>query len=445
VEDVDTVSYRELALRPRSNPRVRTPMRNVSPFLGTVNRATVHEEETGGGVSGVSRVSATGSSPAASSGGGRVLGLGAGLSVGTILREQTPRNTNHPHPKLTKNALSHLSEKQGPSHRKLRRWNNDKFVGIASEISHANPNARGMHIATVFAEADLERDRYTMPNHPVKYSSYFTTLLGSGNGGDDGSSGGTTNESGRGGGNTTKRNGAGKLYTPSHITKTRERFLRGEISTSNPNAPSAGAKNRQQQRDDETYNNGRQMVKTKVPERLLNVVRRACQSSVWSREVLCAFEKELVHRLSMKGGDGGGDGGELKERESILINVLLQKPMVTRKNGSSGGTTTTTTMRFLFDNTSNNGAFNRLLLHGVSHFHGLDTSSTTTSRGERLVSVTGVCRGCQFRFLDFLDLVDDDDERRLDGGGGRDVDAGLCSSGGESSLQAQSMSTLEVS
>jgi len=81
----------------------------------------------------------------------------------------------------------------------------------------------------------------------------------------------------------------------------------------------------------------------------------------------------------------------------------------------------------------------------VSHFHGLDTSSTTTSRGERLVSVTGVCRGCQFRFLDFLDLVDDDDERRLDGGGGRDVDVGLCSSGGESSLQAQSMSTLEVS
>jgi len=239
----------------------------------------------------------------------------------------------------------------------------------------------------------------------------------------------------------TQRDGAGKEYTPQHVARVRERFLRGDVGASDVNAMTDGARDRLRRREEDTFRDGGVMAKSKVQERLLNVVRRACQSSEFSRDVLCAFEGELVKRLSSFDDDGGGGGGQtnaaaIEEREALLDKVLMQKPMVTRKGGSSG--VKNVTIRFLFDNESNQGAFNRLLLHGVSQFHGLDTSSTTTSRGHRLLTVTGVCKGCQFRFLDFLDLAE---EERLDDN--RDVDVGLCSS--SAPVLAQSMSTLKVS
>lgn len=281
-----------------------------------------------------------------------------------------------------------------------------------------------------------------MPNYPLEYKSYFTTLLQGGGSTTTTAKGDDNDNDGVGGGSVvTQRDGAGKEYTPQHVAHVRERFIRGEVcATTDVNAMTDGAKNRLRRREEDIFRDGGVMAKRKVQERLLNVVRRACQSSEFSREVLCAFEGELVKQLSSFEDDGVvGEqitADVIEERKAILEKVLTQKPMVTRKGGSNG--VKNTTIRFLFDNESNEGAFNRLLLHGVSQFHGLVTSSTTISRGHRLLTVTGVCKGCQFRFLDFLDLAE---EERLDDN--RDVDVGLCSS--SAPVLAQSMATIKVS
>jgi len=370
-----SASYHELANRPRSNPRVRTPMRNVSPFLGTVNRSTVTNDDDGLGdgvrANGVEDTNGTGTSSVAQ------LTLGAGRAVGTVFREEDLALLRQQKTKSQRTAATKhgsLSDKQGPSHRKLRRWNNDKLVGIASEISRANPTARGTKIANIYTEADLDRNRYVMPHDPPEYRSHFTTLLGTGE------------EEG---------------HDSEHINAVRRRFLRGD--TSDPNREMTdGARDRLRRKEEDIFNDGSRMVRVKVPERLLNVVRRACQSSPFSRNVLSVFERKLVRHLS-------ADVNHITSKddpESILEEVLVQKLMVTRKARS-------TTLRFLFEN-ENHGAFNRILLHGVSHFHGLHTSSTTTSRGHRLLTVTGACRGCRFKLVDFLDLTE---EFAMDGDG----------------------------
>ena len=84
-----SASYQELANRPRSNPRVRTPMRNISAVpLGTVNRSTIvdngnDDDDAGARVSNISSAAAGRSATGVRT----QLGLGAGLAVGTVLRE----------------------------------------------------------------------------------------------------------------------------------------------------------------------------------------------------------------------------------------------------------------------------------------------------------------------------------------------------------------------
>jgi len=420
-----SASYQELANRPRSNPRVRTPMRNISAVpLGTVNRSTIvdngNDDDDAGASARVSNISSAAAGRSAT-GVRTQLGLGAGLAVGTVLREGDMALLHQQRINRERNKLAgnngFNSDKQGPSHRKLRRWNNDKFVGIASEISNANPTARGTQIAKIFAEADMDRSKYTMPNSAMEHNSYFTTLLKS-NG-------------------NVKRDGAGREFDAKHVDKVRERFLRGDVSNANENEMTEGARNRMRRREDDTFSDGARMVKVKVQERLLNVVRRACQSSEFSRDVLSAFEKQLVKHLS--GNESSHERGcASEESESVLEEVLMQRPMVTRKSSSvlspklNSAGVKSVTIRFLFDNESNNGAFNRLLLHGVSQFHGLDTSSSTTSKGHRLLTVTGVCKGCQFQLLDFLDL-------------GEGIDMNNDTSCSHEPVIIQSMSTLQVS
>lgn len=50
--------------------------------------------------------------------------------------------------------MTPLSSKQGPSHRKVRRWNNDNFSGIASEI--AKGSKRGAATAEIMLQAQAD-------------------------------------------------------------------------------------------------------------------------------------------------------------------------------------------------------------------------------------------------------------------------------------------------
>ena len=59
-------------------------------------------------------------------------------------------------------------------------------------------------------------------------------------------------------------------------------------------------------------------------------------------------------------------------------------------------------IRLLFSEGESKKAFNRLLLHAVCQFHGLDTESNTTAKGYRMLIVTGLCKGCHLKFLDYV-------------------------------------------
>jgi len=214
-------------------------------------------------------------------------------------------------------------------------------------------------------------------------------------------------------------------YDREHVASVKERFLNGEMPGGRSNTSNNDIHNthRALKRQEEIFSNGEIMIKLQVQERLLNVVRRACRSSDATKEVLCAFERTLVRHLSYEEEFDFVDYDEetiQRHDEVIMEQVLVQKPMVTRKKSSivfeeddgSENTkeVTRVTLRFLFDNEKANssgsgggGTFHRLVLHGACQFHGLDTAWSTTSKG-RLLTVTGSCKGCQFQMLDFLDL-----------------------------------------
>jgi len=370
-----SASYQELANRPRSNPRNRTPMRKISSVpMGTLNRSTIvnHEDDQVNSSTTVAGNAFTPTTIPSS----RVQ-PGVGLPVGSIVRGKQLEGFLHERFNVRGNNAVHnpsRSNKQGPSHRKLRRWNNDNFFGIASEISNANPTARGALISKIYAEAEMEKSAYLFPNYPLENNSCLTTLLGSGSEVED--------------------------YEKQHIATVRERFLNGEVCDKNRNLISERARDRLLKREEEIFNDGRKMVEEKLQSRLLNVVTRACQSSVFSRNILSAFERVLVKHLSFN--DVSVCDDKQDNDESILEKVLMQKPLLTRKSSNE---TKNSTIRFLFDNESDQGAFSRLLLHGACQFHGLNTSSVTTSSGRRLLTVTGICKGNQFRLIDFLDFT----------------------------------------
>lgn len=411
-------SYQDLMNRPRSNPRTRTPMRNPSAVggLAGVNRSTIVHHEEGEHEEQQQRGTTT-------STGGRGVALTAGLSVGTVLRESDVAAMHRERMQRDIHTNGHdqykqKSNKQGPSHRKVRRWNNDKLVGVATEISRANPTIKGLRVAQIYGEAELHKNKHIMPHKPMEYNSSFTTLL-------------------KGGSNTHKKgddDGSGVVapvgrmhrqsYDREHVASVKERFLNGEMPGGRSNTSNNDMHNthRALKRQEEIFSNGENMIKLQVQERLLNVVRRACRSSDATKEVLCAFERTLVRHLSYEEEfDFVNYDEETTQRhdEVIMEQVLVQKPMVTRKKSSivleeddgSENTkeVTRVTLRFLFDNEKANsgsgggGTFHRLLLHGACQFHGLDTAWSTTSKG-RLLTVTGSCKGCQFQMLDFLDL-----------------------------------------
>jgi hypothetical protein len=121
------VSLESLSLRPRSNQRTRTPMRFESPLTNEFRRDSLAESPP--------------TSPLVHEARRITIRPLAGAAVGTVFpvsvsegRSVTPR-----------------SSKQGPSHRKIRRWNNDHFEGLAAEIASSG--------STVVAEALLKAHR----------------------------------------------------------------------------------------------------------------------------------------------------------------------------------------------------------------------------------------------------------------------------------------------
>ena len=388
-------SYHDIANRPRSNPRNRTPMRNTTPVLGTVNRSTIAEDDDNNNrPSNTGRSNTTGTGTTTTQ--HRVLGLtlGAGLAPGTILRNEALSSLQETRREHSIGTLTQgRSAKQGPGQRKIRRWNNDKFVGIASDISHSNPQ-RGMRIANLYAEAEMNKGAYTMPNAPRDNRTIFGMLV-------------STNAMGYADDLEEKDDCSGTRSTkvkldPARLANIRERFVEGEVGKMA--FMTDAAKARMKKRKEELYKDGRRMMKANVDERLLNVAIRACNVSSFTRGVVDAFERLLVRNMSSGGTrNASGSENESESDSDIWKKVLVQKPFITRKSQADVDVEGSgVTIRMLFSDDESKGAFNRLLWHAVTQFHGLDTSSSTTSKGYRMLTVTGLCKGSEFRFLDHV-------------------------------------------
>ena len=405
-----TGSYQDISIRASSNSRNRTPVRNTTPVLGPVNRSTLAQEERASSNERSRSSTPNTSSNSRPSSASRsstsrlqpVVGLGANLSIGTILRAGS-LSALHERPSKASSSIGRQqprSAKQGPGHRKVRRWNNDKFIGIASDISNSlsqkNPQM-GMRIANIYAEADMHKGKYTMPNAPRGNRTIFGTLVKANRGLDlDGQS------------DDGYDSDCCKVkLDPEEVAKIRERFVDGEVGVNEVVILSEAAKEKIRKREEELYKDGKRMMKVNVNERLVNVVIRACKNSGFTRNVVNTFE-DLLLSLNHPKSNSVKSSVHVIESE-IWKQVLVQKPFITRKLNAETKESNVT-VRLFFSDGKSKGAFNRLLLHAVCQFHGLQTASSTTSKGHRIMTVTGGCKGEHLRFLDYVpfDGVDPD-------------------------------------
>jgi hypothetical protein len=138
------LSIEDLTRRPRSNPRSRTPMRYESPLESDAFRL---------------------SSPTFASEDSRRINIRpmAGAAVGTVARRITAQEGN-----ARGCVVTGKSSKQGPSQRKVRRWRNEHFTGLAAEISASS--SRGAIAADVLLKAHRDAHLYRSIYDPNDHS-----------------------------------------------------------------------------------------------------------------------------------------------------------------------------------------------------------------------------------------------------------------------------------
>jgi hypothetical protein len=120
----------------------------------------------------------------------------------------------------------------------------------------------------------------------------------------------------------------------------------------------------------------------RIDGRLRRVVVKACENSAPASKVVDTFEAFLVRAYR---------GKKNKTPPEAWIDTLLEPPTITTrcshnsKEDGRGGMV----VKFFFDAYSSAGGFNRLLLHGLCQFHGLQAASSTvqvTMAAGRIVS-----------------------------------------------------------
>lgn len=307
--------YESLSRRPRSNPRTRTPMRYESPLNSNAFRRE-------------------GLPPTeAPSRKGRRISVRpfAGAAVGSIQPARIITEEIH---YARRSFVPGNSQKQRPSHRKIRRWNNDNFVGIALELAKSSSRGPAVAESLLIAQADAANYRAVYNPHDCQQSVIS------------------------------------KLSEDAKLADVRDKFLNGEIGHG------IAVQHPSRKKELEEASVTPAMMMNRIHRRLRGVVVRACCNSEFSMGVIDAFERFLVNCFAM------GPTASLH-----LVDTLIEAPTITKL------TTGQTLVRFYFDSTSSRGGFHRLLLHAVCQFHGLHAVSISVDLNQnsksRLLTVTG--------------------------------------------------------
>ena len=292
---------------------------------------------------------------------------------------QTQNQTTQSQPQRT------LLTKQNPSHRKIRRWRNDAFIGTPSEH---------VHTMLMMNEGDHTTFPY-MPNHPLEYNCEFKKLSG---------------DTSRG----------GKVV--------RERFMRGEVASidfmlkSSSDDEVGGEEEecmsrrivtrcRQLGISNKLIASGDEFGKglyEKLGSRIQSILSRSCGDGTSASRIVSDFESYLVSlalNYETVDGDDVEKGYPPLQPQSVydLFNDILTSPpriVIRNKRVKKAGKKTTAkeglvdmnncgvlipTIHFYFPTEGQDGsskrssAFHRILLYAVCQFHGLETSSNVVS------------------------------------------------------------------
>mmetsp|Transcript_8366 Transcript_8366/g.19278 ORF Transcript_8366/g.19278 Transcript_8366/m.19278 type:complete len:465 (+) Transcript_8366:122-1516(+) len=340
--------------RPRSNPRSRTPMRIPEQE---------EQEETAAGST----------AAAATTEGCRItIRLGTGSGVGTNTASYGQRRIRQEH-----QPVRVRSSKQGPSHRKARRWNNDNFVNLAAELSAGKGSASAVEaLLKGSAEASKHRSVFDPQQHESKAMKQFRE--------DD------------------------------SLSLVREKFFEGSLPCDGIHSSTASSKRKVVTDKDLLTPLERFHL---IENRLRRIVVKACENSYAASKVVNTLEEFLIRVHN-------GEKDETPRNE--WKEFLLEAPTVTAKttgtntNGkkqqqdnhgkqtieaSRGSSGTRVIIKFLFDSDSSTGGFHRLLLHGVCQFHCLHAASSTTrveGKKARVLTATGTFSGANVRLVDFI-------------------------------------------
>ncbi len=307
--------------RPRSNPRSRTPMRIPEQH---------EEDDVAGSTTEGQRIT---------------IRLGTGSAVGANTVSYASRRTHQNQPARVR------SSKQGPSHRKARRWNNSNFVNLAAELSAGKGSASAVE-ALLKGSAEASKHRSILDNkqHESKAMKKF------------------------------REDNSLKLV--------REQFFEGALPVDIHS--SAATSKRKVVIDSNALTPLERFHK--IETRLRRIVVKACENSYAASKVVNTLEKFLVQVYN--GEEDTCSAEEWKE-------ILLDAPVVTNQKKKKEEKI----IKFFFDADSSTGGFHRLLLHGLCQFHCLRAASSTTRiNGEkaRALIATGEFSGGDVRLVDFV-------------------------------------------
>eukprot|EP00985_Skeletonema_marinoi_P002540 scaffold1048_cov135-Skeletonema_marinoi.AAC.11 len=315
-----------------------------------------------------------------------------------------------------------LSTKQNPSHRKIRRWKNDAFIGTPSEHVHTMLMTKG-------GEEEGWNEFPYMPNHPLEYNSEFSKL-------------------------SVDRSRGGE--------KVRERFVKGEVASADfavkkkngSGEEEVGEEVMMQRRivtkcrhlgippkvimDESKWG---KVLYDKLGMRIQSILSRSCSSADSNASrIVCTFESYLVslalHSKLMTGNDDD-DNVEMgfpplqpQAAYDVFQDILASPPRIVMRNKLSSSSNNNNnncnnqrmgkaasatakevsdmnkcgvlipTVHFYFPTEGQDGssrrssAFHRILLYAVCQFHGLETSSSVVPE-KKLKRENGRRRGQQ--------------------------------------------------
>ncbi|KAK1741055.1 hypothetical protein QTG54_008307 [Skeletonema marinoi] len=313
------------------------------------------------------------------------------------------RNNRTTEPNNTTQQQRTLSTKQNPSHRKIRRWKNDAFIGTPSEHVHTM-------LMTNRGEEEGWNEFPYMPNHPLEYNSEFSKL-------------------------SVDRSRGGE--------KVRERFVKGEVASGDFAVKKKNGSGEEEEVGEEVLMQRRIVAKCrqlgipskvimdeesewgkvlydKLGMRIQSILSRSCSSAdTNASRIVATFESYLVslalHSKLMTGNDD--DDIELgfpplqpQVVYDVFEDILASPPRIVMRNKQLSSSNNNCnnqrigkasaaaaakevsgmnkcgvlipTVHFYFPTEGQDGssrrssAFHRILLYAVCQFHGLETSSS---------------------------------------------------------------------